>query len=85
MHMYRYQNAWMYYILLYNCVLLLSMLGLLPDNIEATLNTAEQCCSEDVYHFDDTERFFLITCLATWYVHTIVLFLARVYNVQGGY
>lgn len=28
---------------------------------------AKQCCAEDVYHFDDIERFFLVTCLATWY------------------
>ena len=28
---------------------------------------AKQCCAEDVYHFDDIERFFLVTCQATWY------------------
>lgn len=28
---------------------------------------AETCCEEDIYHFDNTERFFLVSCLALWY------------------
>ena len=28
--------------------------------------SAETCCEEDVYHFDDVDRFFMVSCLALW-------------------
>lgn len=27
---------------------------------------AKTCCEEDIYHFDNIERFFLVSCLALW-------------------
>ena len=30
--------------------------------------SAETCCEEDVYHFDDVDRFFMVSCLALWWV-----------------
>lgn len=32
------------------------------------VTAAETCCEEDVYHFDDIERFFLVSCLSLWWV-----------------
>ena len=35
-------------------------------DIGKLIDMAKECCAEDVYHYDDIERFFLVSCLATW-------------------
>ena len=40
--------------------------GMLPTSVESLIHMAKECCDEDVYHYDDIERFFLVTSLATW-------------------
>ena len=47
-------------------VMIFSQSGLHPKSMDDLTEMAKQCCAEDVYHFDDIERFFLISCLATW-------------------
>ena len=40
--------------------------GIGLDDAHSLVKAAETCCEEDIYHFDDTERFFLVSCLALW-------------------
>ena len=40
--------------------------GINADEGSKLAQAAEICCKEDVYHFDDVERFFLVSCLALW-------------------
>ena len=42
--------------------------GIGQEDATSLVKAAETCCTEDIYHFDDTERFFLVSCLALWYV-----------------
>lgn len=45
---------------------LITLLGVGQEDAESLVKAAETCCTEDIYHFDDTERFFLVSCLALW-------------------
>ena len=49
-----------------NRFLLPLLVGIGQENAESLVKAAETCCTEDIYHFDDTERFFLVSCLALW-------------------
>ena len=40
--------------------------GIGSDEAERLIASAEMSCEEDVYHFDEIERFFLVSCLALW-------------------
>ena len=40
--------------------------GIGVDDVEVLISSAEMSCKEDVYHFDEIERFFLVSCLALW-------------------
>ena len=40
--------------------------GIGEDEVERLVSLAEISCKEDVYHFDEIERFFLVSCLALW-------------------
>ena len=40
--------------------------GLGKEDADSLVSAAETCCTEDIYHFDETERFFLVSCLALW-------------------
>jgi len=42
-------------------------LGINANDAKMLVTAAETCCEEDVYHFDDIERFFLVSCLALWH------------------
>lgn len=53
----------------------LQLTGVGKEEAKSLVLAAETCCTEDIYHFDDTERFFLVSCLALWYIicHILVL------------
>ena len=59
-----YFQEYFYYIM-YLCFYIT---GIGRENSTSLVKAAETCCTEDIYHFDDTERFFLVSCLALWYV-----------------
>lgn len=40
--------------------------GIGVDEADQLVSSAEMSCEEDVYHFDEIERFFLVSCLAVW-------------------
>lgn len=44
-----------------------SVAGIGVDEADGLVVSAELSCEEDVYHFDEIERFFLVSCLALWY------------------
>ena len=49
-------------------------IGIGQEDAISLVKAAETCCTEDIYHFDDTERFFLVSCLALWYIAIILIF-----------
>lgn len=46
-----------------------SVAGIGVDEADGLVISAELSCEEDVYHFDEIERFFLVSCLALWYAY----------------
>ena len=46
--------------------ILLSCTGYNQGEASKLVTAAESCCEEDIYHFDNIERFFLVSCLALW-------------------
>lgn len=46
-----------------------SVAGIGVDEADGLVVSAELSCEEDVYHFDEIERFFLVSCLALWYAY----------------
>lgn len=50
----------------------LSHAGIGMEDAKTLVKAAETCCEEDIYHFDDTERFFLVSCLALWWVVLLI-------------
>lgn len=56
----------------HECMLKLSVISLAGIDWQSentTVTKAETCCTDrDVYYFDEEERFFLVSCLALWYV-----------------
>jgi hypothetical protein len=50
-----------------------------------TVTKAEGCCTNrDVYYFDEEERFFLVSCLALWYISLMSLFGAFLIHYPAG-
>lgn len=48
---------------------MLCIAGIDWQSENTTVTKAEACCTDrDVYYFDEEERFFLVSCLALWYV-----------------
>ena len=52
--------------------------GLGSEDEQSLVEAAQSCCEEDIYHFDDTERFFLVSCLAQWYVTNMMCIIITV-------
>lgn len=44
----------------------LSLVGINATDAKMVVASAETCCEEDVYHFDDVDRYFMVSCLALW-------------------
>lgn len=42
------------------------VVGIGVEEADRLVLSAELSCEEDVYHFDEIERFFLVSCLAVW-------------------
>ena len=40
--------------------------GIGVEESERVVESAQMACKEDVYHFDEIEQFFLVSCLALW-------------------
>lgn len=59
------------------CFIVPRIIGVGDEDANALVKAAETCCTEDIYHFDDTERFFLVSCLALWCVIITLCFIAH--------
>ena len=40
--------------------------GIGLEEAERLIESAQMACKEDVYHFDEIEQFFLVSCLGLW-------------------
>ena len=57
----------------------LTSTGLSAEVTKNLVVAAETCCEEDIYHFDDIERFFLVSCLALWYAAS----MSNAFNINA--